>query len=248
MVRINRADGLRDNEGCLTAMTEELTALMKKGKALVRANRYEDAKEVFREALAIAEKSFGLEALELILPLRLLAIATTPPPDQDPGHHAEALQLNLRALYLFEKHSVDDPPFYERLLDNIGYNWGCQKEYDKALEYMHRSLAVAEREYGESRGLVLTLVGFIELLLQADRPHEAIPFAERYLRLSPSRHAHLDLGRCLMAAGRNAEALYHLERCRDMTLASKPGASGPLMLELQAWIEQLRKRANDDEG
>ena len=92
-----------------------------------------------------------------------------------------------------------------------------------------------------------------DTLLDMKLPAEAIPFAERALRLEEPRTDELSpigigyacraLGRCLMGVGRNQEAITYLERSLALFKVRHPNKKIICEDEILGWIEELRKRS-----
>lgn len=234
-------------------MNDTLEDLLAEGNALWRSGASEMATDVFRRAVDLAEHSYGSESVELISPLRGLAASIAPPIDGTLEQYQQALALQSRALGISEAHLGQDQPAQISLLRGIGTTLHLLRRYEEAREYTERALAIGERAYGEGVGISYSLICLVLLLIDMNLHAEAIPFAERRLRIEEKdalsrgsdsfEREYLILGRCLMGAGRKEEALSYLERYLARVLEKKPNAQGSGLDELRGWIETLRNSA-----
>ncbi|WP_437655731.1 tetratricopeptide repeat protein [Sorangium sp. So ce1182] len=122
---------------------------------------------------------------------------------------------------------------------------------EEAREHLVRAVALFERAHGESRDTAYVMTSLIHVLLAAERPADALPLAERALRIEEAAAdstsgsaltlALIALGQCLMGVKRNAEAIACLERAVARILARNPDAQSPALGEIRGWIEQMRR-------
>lgn len=234
-------------------MSNVLEDMLAEARRLWRASSYAEAAEVYRRALELAERTYGPDSVEMIKPLRGLSAALSPPCESGSPDLAAALELQRRALLISETRFGKDTPEQVPILRSMGILLEDMRRYSEAQGYMERALAVGERTYGETEHLSFTITCLMSLFLQMDQPQNALPLAERNLKLvseASARHgdmrgveiAYIDVGRCLMPLRRNEEAISHLERGLSLIVSRKPDAEqGPVAQEIRGWIDTLRK-------
>ena len=235
-------------------MGSEIKDIMKEGKDLWWNGMHAEAAHVFRRALERSEILYGRNAPEVISPLYWLSSSLALSSGEGPSEQrADAAALLRRALGTAETHFGSSDRRLINILSALALDLDMLEMHSEAYDHIARALKISEIAYGE-RGDTLSILGILtELLLKLDRPAEALPFAERALRLQEPRTSELSwigigyacraLGRCLMGIGRNEEAIAYLERCLALFKARHPGKKISLEDELLGWIEDLRKRS-----
>ena len=242
------------NESLVRPMREQIEELASHGKELWRSENYTEAEHEFRRALESAEEAYGPDAPELVDLLYWLSGAVAPPGDTELSpQRAVAVDLKRRALRIAENHFGSDDPRLIRILSNLATSLRILQRYEEAHDLLARALPISENAHGDGGQTSDLLRMRVDVLLDLNRPAEALPFAERALRLQESRIGELSsigigyacraLGRCLMGLGRNEEAIAYLERCLALFKARHPGKKISIEDELLGWIEDLRKRS-----
>ncbi|XXY44289.1 tetratricopeptide repeat protein [Sorangium sp. So ce269] len=229
---------------------DDLKALLDRAGQLVRAGDIVEAEEAFRGALDLAERAHGRDAPQVIAPLRGLAYVAANP-RSDPGRLVEADAWIRRALRVAEASFGTDDPRLGRILHSLGLTLWTAGALEEAREHLARAVALSERAHGESRYTAYMMMSLIYVLLAAERPVDALPLAERALRIKEAAAdstsgstltlAVIALGRCLMGVKRNAEAIAYMERAAAMILARNPDSRSPALGEIRGWIEQMRR-------
>ncbi|MDC0683557.1 tetratricopeptide repeat protein [Sorangium atrum] len=229
---------------------DDLKALLDRAGQLVRAGDIVEAEKAFRGALDLAERAYGRDAPQVIAPLRGLAYIAANP-RSDPGRLVEADAWIRRALRVAEANFGTDDPRLSRLLHSLGINLWTAGALEEASEHLVRAVALSERAHGESRDTAYIMTSLIYVLLEAERPADALPLAERALRIQEAAAdstsgsavtlALIALGRCLMGVKRNTEAIACMEQAAARILARNPDARSPALGEIRGWIEQMRR-------
>ncbi|XXX76771.1 tetratricopeptide repeat protein [Sorangium sp. So ce134] len=229
---------------------DDLRALLDRAGQFVRVGDLAGAEEAFRGALDLAERAYGPDAPQVITPLRGLAYVAVNP-RSDPRRLAEADALIRRALRVAQASFGADDPRLGRLLHSLGITLWTAGSLEEAREHLARALALSERAHGESPATAYVMTSLVHVLLAAERPADALPLAERALRIEEAAAdttsgsaltlALIALGQCLMGVKRNAEAIACLERAVARILAKNPDATSPAFNEICGWIEQMKR-------
>jgi tetratricopeptide (TPR) repeat protein len=131
-------------------IANDFDALIVHGKDLYGSERYAEARDAFREALAIGEDLHGPDAIELVEALVSLAMALGAKNHGKRETLAEELALHERALRITEAACGPDDPRTSTRLHDVALDLWALGRHDEALAAIQRSLAIAERLYDES--------------------------------------------------------------------------------------------------
>jgi tetratricopeptide (TPR) repeat protein len=138
-----------------------------------------EAEPLMRRALAIDEKRYGPNHLEVVTHLNNLAALL-----QDTNRHAEAEPLMRHALAIIEKSLGQDDPGVSTVLNNLAQLLQDTGRFVEAEPLMRRTLAIVERCFGPEKPQVATALSNLARLLQAtDRHVEAEPLTRRALTI-----------------------------------------------------------------
>jgi tetratricopeptide (TPR) repeat protein len=224
-----------------------LNNLLRNGRELWDSGDLIEIEAAFRRALELAESRGGPEAPETIFPLRELATVVACIPDRFP----EALDLLRRALHIAETHFGPDDPRLIDLLSYLGTKLWTFRAYDEAAEHYRRALTISERSHGDGGMTAYLLTNLASILLEAGSTQDALPLAERALRIEEAKQnppsdcgivaAILVVRRCLLALEKKPEALAHCERVLALYEPRHPEPDNRVVRELRSWIEELRK-------
>jgi SOS-response transcriptional repressor LexA len=115
------------------------------GLALLYTNqgKYEEAKHLFKQALAISEKAHGAEHPDIAASLNGLALLYT-----NQGKYEEAEQLYKRALAIREKTLGVEHPDVAATLNNLAVLYEGEGRYTEAEHLYERALAIYENVLG----------------------------------------------------------------------------------------------------
>jgi len=232
---------------------DDITRLIRQGIDLCWSGKDREAEPFFRSALDLAEKLCGHDAPEVIKSLFWLSRSVAPPDSLDPAENRAAITLLQRALKIAEATLGIDAKRNINLLQAIANRLSTIGEHEEAREHLMRALRLSEAHSGDGGDTVLILDSLVLNLLKLQRHAEALPYAERTLRLQELRTTELahvgigwagrSLGICLMALGRNEEAIQHFERCLSLLKSKRPDRKLIFEDEMLGWIDELRKRA-----
>jgi tetratricopeptide (TPR) repeat protein len=139
---------------------------------------YAQAEPLMRRALAIDEKSYGLDHPEVARDLSNLALLL-----QDTNRLAEAEPHMRRALAIFEKSLGSDHPKVATCLNNLALLLQATNRLADAEPLLRRALAIDEQSYGPDHRKVATGNNLAELFRATNRPAEAEPLMRRALAI-----------------------------------------------------------------
>jgi tetratricopeptide (TPR) repeat protein len=123
------------------------------GSRELAQGRYAEAEPLYNRSLAIKEKAFGNDHLNLVITLGNLAALY-----KSQGRYADAEPLYKRALAIREKALGPDHPDVATSLNNLGLLYDNQGRYAEAEPLYNRSLAIKEKAFGNDHlNLVITL-------------------------------------------------------------------------------------------
>ena len=144
---------------------------------LWRMGRYPEAEPLFRNALAIGEKTLGPNHPNVAIQLNNLANLL-----QDQGKYDEAEPLYRRALAIHEKVLGPNHPNVATQLNNLASLFYAQGKYDEAEPLYRRALAIDEKALGPNHPGVATDLNNLALLLSKQGNYdEAEPLMRRAL-------------------------------------------------------------------
>jgi tetratricopeptide (TPR) repeat protein len=234
-------------------MKKEIDEAMNQGIALWWDGKRAEAGPFFRRALSLTEDSYGPEASEIINPLFWLSGSVATPATTDASQLTDSVELLQRALRIAETQFGHEDFRLVRIISALAADFMALNNNEQAHQYYLRALHISEHAKGEGPNTRLLLTHLIHNLLDMNRPADALPYAERSLRLQETCTGDLApvgigwacraLGRALMGVGRNEEAILCLERSLAIFRARHPGKKGMLQDELLGWIEELRERS-----
>lgn len=216
-----------------------------RAKAAYDADDFAEARRLMRGVLTRAEKIWGKNSVELVEPLKWLALATSAK-NYGPAKRAE-MDLNKRMLRILRRAYGDDDMRTAGAVERCALDlWGHGKRA-QALRAYRRVLAVLERHIDDDAHYrmwsVLDATG--ALLIELGRTNEAIPFIERNARVADkgghdvSRMiAHRLLARALIDAGRPHDAIASLDLA--LAFAKRRATNAPLIAELKSWLAEAR--------
>ncbi|MGA0040359.1 MAG: tetratricopeptide repeat protein [Pirellulales bacterium] len=199
----------RQAEDVLQQATRVLMKNMRQsGRALEDQQKYDQAEQLFREALAISEKSYGPDHRETATCLDNLATCL-----RKQGRYVDAVtscsrSLAIREAILGRKHAHTATSYC-----NLGYLYRTLGRYDEAQTLLAQSLAIREQSLGKDHPYVAeSLDRLAGLCRDLGRYEEAAHFCERALRI---RREALGDDHPLTAASLNNLALSREERIGD---------------------------------
>lgn len=217
-------------------MNRPFEQLMKDGAASFDEMDFGSARVSFAAALALAEAQHGPRSREVLAPLMWLAKATgelrqAPCPELD-----QQLAIERRAIVIAEEALATDAPWLAHYLNMHGVTLWMNKQYEEAEAALRRALAVAVTTGKDSSLYEGTLA---DLLLDLDRPQEALVLARRSLRSSEGGNEDMlalyRLGLCLRETGPTDEAREVFEKF----LAVFPEVDPELLERVNGWIRDL---------
>jgi len=148
----------------------------------VAQEKYGAAEPLYRRALAILEKKWGLESKYLTATIESLALVRFAEHD-----NGGAERLYLRSLAIKEKALGLDDPGTRGTLELIGVFYERIEKPTKAVGFFERSLAVKERELGPNHlGLIEPLFNCACALIAAKRASDAKPYQLRAASIGES--------------------------------------------------------------
>jgi tetratricopeptide (TPR) repeat protein len=160
------------------ALAEAVT-LNRQGLAAYRAGRYDEAKPLYRRALAINEAALGEDHPSTAISLNNLAELL-----RAQGRYDEAEPLYRRALAITEAALGDDHPTTAISLNNLAGLLKDQGRYDEAEPLFRRALAINETALGDEHPSTARSLNNLALLLRAQgRYEEAEPLHRRALAI-----------------------------------------------------------------
>jgi tetratricopeptide (TPR) repeat protein len=125
------------------AQQDEAAVLSDRAGVLYRAGKFADAEPLFKQALAIREKTLDPDDPNLATSLNNLAELY-----RVQGRYADAEPLYKRALAIYEKVRGPDNPNVATLLNNLALLYTSQSRYADAEPLYKRSLAIREKSLG----------------------------------------------------------------------------------------------------
>jgi tetratricopeptide (TPR) repeat protein len=226
---------------------------MDEGKTYRSDGRHAEAANAFERAVRYAEVSWGLEAPELIRPLIFLAMVVG---DPNAGGHSripELLELEQRALRIVDIRFGEEDARIYGILEKTGLTLWQLGEHEKARERLERAVGILTKVHGDVTKTAYFLGMLADLLLDMQRPADALPFWERALRIQDaygaqtvgSMSAAIGLGRCLRGVARMEEAAICFERALAIRIARRPPefkGEDFVSKELREWIAEARAK------
>jgi tetratricopeptide (TPR) repeat protein len=193
------------------------------GAIELRTGNYEPAREIFRRSLAIVERTHGSAHPDLAPPLNNLALAHERLAEFD-----EAAKLFERVLDILTAAHGPDHPNVGLIEMNLGGILLLAGKHDEAGPHLERAVTTLEQALGPDHPLVgraLTMRGDWELEIG----EVAVALASYQRSLDVRRKAlgpdhadlslsHLGLGKALLAAKRDREAVRELERAVELLI------------------------------
>ena len=161
-------------------ITEPTTRLMNQlGRLFLNKALLADAEPLMRRALAIDEKSFGLEHPNVIRDLHNLAWLL-----KETNRLDEAEPLMVRVVAILEKNLGEHHSKVATALNNLAQLLKATNRLDEAEPLMRRVLAIGEKSFGTEPPEVATALNNLAQLLQAtNRLGEAEPLMRRALAI-----------------------------------------------------------------
>lgn len=222
--------------------TDDLARLLRRGRNLYGSERYADAREVLRSAIAPCERTWGSDDVQLIEALEWLAMALSekdygvPPP--------EVVALHARMLRIAEAGYGPEHIQTGGALYIVSLDLASLGRRDEALAHRVRSFEIAHRVLGDDHHFVREVRGALgSMLTEAGRPEEAVPLLKREAEIADAQPhdvtrmiAHRSLGRALLRAGLPDEAVVSLQ----IALALAEATRSSLGRELGEWLDQAR--------
>jgi CHAT domain-containing protein len=140
-----------------------------------KQGQYARAEPLFKRALAIKEKAFGLDHPGAALILDNLAVLYS-----SQGQHAQAEPLYMRALAIFEKGHGPDHPDVALVLKHLAESYGKQGQYELAEPLFKRSLAIREKVLGPDHPDVASTLNNLSMLYGIQAQYaQALPLSRR---------------------------------------------------------------------
>ena len=218
-------------------------ALSQLGGIQRNLGRLEEARDLFRRAVAIEEKNGGANLYKWLTNLAAVEV--------DLDNFESARKLAERALEIGVRSEGKVDVQVDVTMLNLASMATAQEDYPRALSLFEQALAIDERAFGkESAGHVYTLGEMGELYLAMGdypRAHEALERAiEVGKRTLPPDHLAFAapltyLGRLLVAEGKPREALFFLERGLALREKAFPGQDQEPIAESLTDIALARK-------
>jgi CHAT domain-containing protein len=196
--RGNRWDQKNFQEGEAASEAQENQGnLADRIQALVKAGKFEKARQLGQIALDKMEKRWGPESLEFAGALHRVAYLNLLS-----NHWLKAIALYQQALQIREKNLPPDDPKIAATLAGLARAYTEMGAYDKALPLAERSLAIREKVLGpDSPATAVSLAILAYLKRQTGAHAQALPLAQRALQIrektlgpdNPKTAASLDL-------------------------------------------------------
>jgi tetratricopeptide (TPR) repeat protein len=225
---------------------DEYQALLGRARELYRADRFADARAHLDAALRVGERVFGKDALELVTPLKLSALALAEGTFGD--HNLEGqLALHERVLAITEHACGASDRRTGAACYAVGLDlWGLARR-EEALDCFRRALAIAKWAHDDEHYVVREVRGALGTLLsELGRHDEAIALllreveiAETHTHAGSRMVAHWYLGQALLRARRWAESARSLELALALADA-RPRGGGAQAEQLRAWLNAAR--------
>ena len=153
-------------------LMEEASNLRKKGK-------YDDARALADQALAIRERVLGPDHIEVAQSLNLLAIIY-----DDKSDYTKAEPLNVRALSIREKTLGVDHPDVAQSLFNLAWIYKVRQEFVRAETTYLRVLSIQENALGPNHSQVATTLNDLAVLYnQTGKYDQSIEVNKRVLAI-----------------------------------------------------------------
>jgi eukaryotic-like serine/threonine-protein kinase len=187
------------------------------GLLLIQLGRYDEARVELERAVALRERAFGPDHIEVARSVNNLGIVA-----ESQGRLDDARAYDERALHIFETTLGPSHPYVSSALVNLALVCMRTGRLDEASLLLTRALAVREGALGPDHPEVtypLTAQGMV--LIKQGRCAEAVPLLERAARLAEKGRGAdhpliafplTSLGDALRCQGRGAEAVAVLER------------------------------------
>ena len=170
--RIFAAQNPPDLSGIAAALSERAMALHKE-------SRFAEAEPLMRQALAIWEKSLGMDHPTIATALNNLAALLS-----EINRLAEAERLYRRALAIWERSFGESHPLVATALDNLAALLNETNRPAEAEPLMRKSLTIREQSFGQDHPDVATsLNNLAALLSETNRLAEAEPLKRRALAI-----------------------------------------------------------------
>ena len=199
-----------------------------------------EAEPMFKRAIAIMEKTVGLDSVDIAPELNNLAALY-----QRQQRFAEAEPLFKRALALSEKQLSPTHPDLGRALNNLATNYEKQERHAESEALTRRALALYEKVAGPESPAVATLLNNLGQIVKAEgRYDDAEPMIKRSLAIREKvlGQTHPDVARSLnnladlhQREGRYADA----EPLFKRALAIREAAVGPDHPDTAASVNNL---------
>ncbi len=170
---------------------------------LYHHGRYTEAEPLYQRALAIRERAFGPDHLNIAISLNNLAKLY-----HDQGRYVQAEPLFHRALAIKERALDSDHPSIAISLNNMALLYQRQGRYAEAEPLFQRALAIRERALGPDHpDIAQSLNNLAELYRAQDRTSDAEPLYLRALTIRERvlKPHHPDIAESL----NNLAVLYH---------------------------------------
>lgn len=146
-----------------------------KTNILYKRGQYTEAVNVAKEALKVAEETFGSEHLKVAVSLNILAILY-----KTQGKYSEAVPLFNRALEIYEKTLGSDNPYVIASLNNLAEVYQKQGKHDEIEPLYKRALEINEKTLGKDHPDVATVLeNMAALFEEIGKEEEAKELAER---------------------------------------------------------------------
>jgi tetratricopeptide (TPR) repeat protein len=212
------------------------------GQMLVKEGRYEESAVHLYRALIIHEQVLGHAHPEVAASLNSLGEVARLRGDED-----DAARFYLQAHALYEHALGPDYPRLAYPLSNLGLVRRRQGRHQEAAEYFHRAWVVWEQALGpEHIEVAYPLIGLAASYLELGRAADALPLAERALRLREQGHvdptelaeARFTVARAIMSTSKGTG------RAAGTTPATSPGTS-PRTDDVRRALELARQAAED---
>jgi tetratricopeptide (TPR) repeat protein len=151
----------------------------KLGRILYAKADYNQAEPIMRRALAIDEKSYGLDHFDVVWDLNNLALLL-----EDTNRLAEAEPLFRRVIEIDEKNNSPDDPDVAARVGNLALLLSDTNRVEEAEPLMRRALAIHQQTYGSDHPEVaVDLNNLAQLLQDTNRLAEAEPLYRRALAI-----------------------------------------------------------------
>jgi len=129
--------------------------------------KYEEAIELYKQALLIDEKTIGKEHPEYATHLNNLAGAYL-----SQGKYEEAIELYKQALLISEKTIGKEHPSYATRLNNLSMVYSSQSKYEEAIELFKQALLIDEKTIGKEHPSYATRLNNLALVYNSQGKYE----------------------------------------------------------------------------